>query len=139
MESSDIVTASSASVTDGTGPDPRRWGILAVVMVAQLMVVLDASIVNIALPSAQMTSIFRRPTASGSSPPTPWHSVDFLLLVAESPTTSGRETDVHHRAHGFRRRFRPRVGWPSDEAMLFAARALQGGFAAPLAPAALST
>src|SRR6266851_210154 len=31
----------------------RRWLILAVVAVAQLMVVLDSTIVNIALPSAQ--------------------------------------------------------------------------------------
>jgi MFS family permease len=31
----------------------RRWTILAVVATAQLMVVLDATIVNIALPSAQ--------------------------------------------------------------------------------------
>jgi len=34
-------------------PDPKRWSILAVVVIAQLMVVLDASIVTIALPSAQ--------------------------------------------------------------------------------------
>src|SRR5215218_645994 len=37
-------------------PNPhheRRWLILAVIAVAQLMVVLDATIVNIALPSAQ--------------------------------------------------------------------------------------
>jgi MFS family permease len=34
-------------------PDRRRWLVLAVVGVAQLMVVLDATIVNIALPSAQ--------------------------------------------------------------------------------------
>ena len=34
-------------------PDPRRWLALAVIAVAQLMVVLDATIVNIALPSAQ--------------------------------------------------------------------------------------
>ena len=34
-------------------PDPRRWWALAVLAVAQLMIVLDASIVNIALPSAQ--------------------------------------------------------------------------------------
>ena len=33
--------------------DPRRWLALAVIAVAQLMIVLDASIVNIALPSAQ--------------------------------------------------------------------------------------
>ena len=39
--------------SDVTGADPRRWLILAVVALAQLMVVLDATIVNIALPSAQ--------------------------------------------------------------------------------------
>ncbi|MGH2840621.1 MAG: MFS transporter, partial [Solirubrobacteraceae bacterium] len=31
----------------------RRWLILGVIAIAQLMVVLDATIVNIALPSAQ--------------------------------------------------------------------------------------
>src|SRR5580658_2379370 len=34
-------------------PDPSRWAVLALVGVAQLMVVLDSTIVNIALPSAQ--------------------------------------------------------------------------------------
>src|SRR6266545_2664133 len=33
--------------------DPRRWLALAVIAIAQLMVVLDATIVNIAMPSAQ--------------------------------------------------------------------------------------
>ena len=33
--------------------DPRRWAALAVLAVAQFMVVLDASIVNVALPSIQ--------------------------------------------------------------------------------------
>ena len=37
----------------GTPSDPRRWWALAVLAAAQLMIVLDASIVNIALPSAQ--------------------------------------------------------------------------------------
>ena len=36
-----------------TGLDPRRWKALAVLAVAQFMVVLDASIVNVALPSIQ--------------------------------------------------------------------------------------
>src|SRR5947199_1977852 len=35
------------------GPDPRRWKALAVLSVAYLMVVLDISIVNVALPSIQ--------------------------------------------------------------------------------------
>ncbi|MDX6714381.1 MAG: hypothetical protein QOH30_939, partial [Baekduia sp.] len=40
--------------TDSTDPHhARRWLILAVLGLAQLMVVLDATIVNIALPSAQ--------------------------------------------------------------------------------------
>jgi MFS family permease len=34
-------------------PDPKRWLVLAVIAVCQLMTVLDASIVNIALPQAQ--------------------------------------------------------------------------------------
>ena len=33
-------------------PDPRRWLALAVIAIAQLMIVLDVSIVNIALPEA---------------------------------------------------------------------------------------
>ncbi len=36
-----------------TEPDPGRWIALVVIAIAQLMVVLDASIVNIALPQAQ--------------------------------------------------------------------------------------
>ena len=36
-----------------TAPDPRRWFALIVIAIAQLMVILDASIVNIALPQAQ--------------------------------------------------------------------------------------
>src|SRR5207244_7221067 len=36
-----------------TAPDPRRWQALAVLGVAYLMVVLDVSIVNVALPSIQ--------------------------------------------------------------------------------------
>src|SRR5258707_13741125 len=51
---------SETSIPNGDGqaaaasaPDPRRWLILATLGIAQLMVVLDATIVNIALPSAQ--------------------------------------------------------------------------------------
>src|SRR4051794_7115719 len=47
------LTAPAASQAVAAEPDPRRWWALAVIAVAQLMVVLDASIVTIALPSAQ--------------------------------------------------------------------------------------
>jgi len=50
-------TTNDAAVQAGTHaqapPHPRRWIALAVIAVAQLMVVLDATIVNIALPQAQ--------------------------------------------------------------------------------------
>ena len=35
------------------GPDPKRWLALAVIAIAQLMIILDASIVNVALPAIQ--------------------------------------------------------------------------------------
>ena len=34
-------------------PDPRRWLILGIIAVAQLMIVLDLTVMNLALPSAQ--------------------------------------------------------------------------------------
>ena len=44
----------SAAMTNTTTElDPNRWRALLVIAIAQLMVVLDASIVNIALPSLQ--------------------------------------------------------------------------------------
>jgi MFS family permease len=46
-------TAAAPHSADATTLDPRRWKALAVVAVAQFMVVLDASIVNVALPSIQ--------------------------------------------------------------------------------------
>ena len=51
----DSATTSSAAIhaPRDTVPDPRRWWGLAVIGLAQLMVVLDMTIVNIALPSAQ--------------------------------------------------------------------------------------
>ena len=44
---------SSATQGRQVSPADRRWLVLVVVAVAQLMVVLDSTVVNIALPSAQ--------------------------------------------------------------------------------------
>src|SRR3954452_12959205 len=51
----DAVEAATQDSSTGASvaPDPRRWWALAVLAASQLMIVLDASIVNIALPSAQ--------------------------------------------------------------------------------------
>src|SRR5437764_212481 len=56
MSGTSVSTGPTGGVLDAratAAPDPRRWLILGAVGLAQLMVVLDATIVNIALPSAQ--------------------------------------------------------------------------------------
>jgi hypothetical protein len=58
-------------------PGDRRWAILALLGVAQLMVILDSTIVNIALPSAQKSLTFLVTTVSGLSPLTPWRLAVF--------------------------------------------------------------
>ena len=56
---------SDVNPANGTAPeDRRRWLVLGVIGIAQLMVVLDATIMNIALPSAQHALHFS--TADGS-------------------------------------------------------------------------
>ncbi|MGZ4491890.1 MAG: hypothetical protein ACXVEU_14210, partial [Nocardioidaceae bacterium] len=48
-----VIPAQAVSPGSAAPPDPRRWWALTVIAAAQLMIILDASIVNIALPSAQ--------------------------------------------------------------------------------------
>ena len=48
----------AASPATGSGVPANRWAVLALVGVAQLMIVLDVTIVNIALPSAQQALHF---------------------------------------------------------------------------------
>ena len=114
----------------------RRWLILAVLGLAQLMVVLDATIVNIALPSAQADLGFSDGLASGSSPRTPSPSAGCCCSADASVTSSAASASslsacsASPRLRDRRRRRQRRL--------LFGARALQGAFAALLAPAALS-
>ena len=138
MESSDIVTASSADLTDESGPDPRRWGILAVVIVAQLMIVLDASIVTIALPSAQHA--LHISTANRQ-----WVITAYTIAFGGLLLLGGRIADFSGRKRMFVVGLLGFAGASAlgglavDQAMLFAAHALQdSGFAALMAPAALS-
>src|SRR5262250_3046550 len=53
MSESAMAVSERAGASDTAGGPARRWWILGVVGLAQLMVILDATIVNIALPSAQ--------------------------------------------------------------------------------------
>jgi EmrB/QacA subfamily drug resistance transporter len=115
----------------------RRWWILAVLAIAQLMIVVDASIVNIALPHAQralhITSANRQ-----------WVITAYTLTFGGLLLLGGRIADYVGRKRvllvgllGFAGAS-ALGGLSPDASILFAARALQGAFAALMAPAALS-
>jgi len=117
--------------------DPRRWLILAVVALAQLMVVLDATIVNIALPSAQRALSF-------SNLDRQWVVTAYALAFGSLLLLGGRLTDLIGRKKTF---IAGLAGFAGASAlggaagsfsMLVTARAFQGAFGALLAPAALS-
>lgn len=115
----------------------RRWLILAVLGLAQLMVVLDATIVNIALPSAQEALGF-----SDSS--RQWVVTAYALAFGSLLLLGGRIGDLFGRKRVFVIGLLGFAGASAlgglapSFAVLIAARALQGAFGAILAPAALS-
>lgn len=117
---------------------PRKWAIMAVIGVAQLMVVLDTTIVNIALPSAQTDLGFGNDSRQ-------WIITAYSLAFGGLLLLGGRLSDLLGRR---RTLLIGLLGFAAASAiggaatgfvMLVAARALQGVFAAILAPAALST
>ena len=119
------------------GPDPRRWLILGVIAIAQLMVVLDATVMNIALPSAQQALHFTNVDRQ-------WVVTAYSLSFGSLLLFGGRLADLVGRRlmfiiglAGFA--VASAVGGASASfVMLVAARAFQGAFGAMLAPAALS-
>jgi EmrB/QacA subfamily drug resistance transporter len=115
----------------------RRWAILTVLAIAQLMIVVDASIVNVALPSAQqalhITSANRQWVMTA-------YTLTFgglLLLGGRIADFTGRKRALIVGLLGFATAS-ALGGFASDAALLFGARALQGVFAALMAPATLS-
>jgi EmrB/QacA subfamily drug resistance transporter len=141
-EGSGPVPAGESGTQPGWGaaaaePDPRRWMILVVIAVAQLMVVLDSTVMNIALPSAQHDLGF-------SNVDRQWIVTAYSLSFGSLLLFSGRLADLIGRKvmfitglAGFA--LASAVGGASVSfPMLVTARACQGVFGAVLAPAALS-
>ena len=123
-------------ITTGPPPDRRRTLVLAVVAMAQLMIVLDASVVIVALPSAQHAlgiSVADRQ----------WVMSAYTLAFGSLLLLGGRIADYLGR----RRMFVLGLlgfatasalgGLAQDPAMLFGARALQGAFAGDHGPVGL--
>jgi EmrB/QacA subfamily drug resistance transporter len=114
-----------------------RWWILAVACLAQLMVVLDATIVNIALPTAQADIGFSNDNRQ-------WIVTGYALAFGSLLLVGGRLGDLIGRKTTF---LVGLVGFAGASAiggtatsfeLLVSARAGQGVFGALLAPAALS-
>src|SRR3954468_22690989 len=118
-------------------PDPKRWLALGVIALAQLMIVLDASIVNIALPQAQQD-------LGISSTAPQWVVTAYTLAFGGLLLLGGRIADYTGRKRAFIigllgfAAASALGGAAQNEGMLFAARGLQGAFGALMAPAALS-
>src|SRR5919198_3140473 len=131
-------TAMAAGAGRRTGEAvPTRWAALGFVGLAQLMVALDATIVNVALPSAQHALEF-------SDAERQWVTTAYTLAFAGLVLLGGKVADLVGRRRTF---LVGLVGFAAASAlagaangigMLAGARALQGVFAAVLAPTTLS-
>jgi EmrB/QacA subfamily drug resistance transporter len=124
-------------MTTSTAPNARRWLALVVAATAQLMVALDATIVNIALPSAQTA-------LHGSDAQRQWVITAYTLAFGGLLLLGGRVADRLGRKRTF---LVGLAGFAAASALggaapnlgvLLVARALQGCFAALLTPTALS-
>jgi EmrB/QacA subfamily drug resistance transporter len=135
---SSVTAKTSFAIPDRTAPAERRWLILVVVGIAQLMLVLDGTIVNIALPSAQQALGF-------SDGDRQWMVTAYALSLGSLLLVGGRLGDMFSRKWVF---ITGLVGFAvasaiggaaGSFAILVTARALQGAFGAVLAPSALGT
>jgi EmrB/QacA subfamily drug resistance transporter len=120
------------------GRRDHPWWVLAVLAVAQLMVVLDATVVNIALPHAQSALGFGD---AGRQWIVTSYALAFgslLLLGGRLSDLIGRRTSLLIGVFGFAAA--SAIGGASNGfAMLVIARAAQGVFGALLAPAIIAT
>ena len=130
--------ASNATTTPSSGAPTRRLGLaLIVIATAQLMVVLDGTIVNVALAHIQNALGFSDSNLA-------WVVNVYALVFGGLLVLGGRSGDLLGR----RRIFITGIlvftgasvlgGFATDQAWLLAARALQGAGAAMAAPTALS-
>jgi EmrB/QacA subfamily drug resistance transporter len=132
------LTTAVGSAQLPTIPDARRWWALASVATAQLMIGIDLTIMNIALPSVQRSLGF-------SDPGRQWVVTTFALSYGGLLLLGGRLSDLIGRRRslligltGFA--LASALGGAAiDPAMLLASRALQGVFGALMTPSVLAT
>jgi EmrB/QacA subfamily drug resistance transporter len=127
----------SSRLAGGSSAGSSKWLGLACISVAQLMVALDATVINIALPSAQRS-------LGITDPQRQWVITAYTLAFGGLLILGGRLADTIGRRRAFVAGLAGFAlasaagGAAPDFAALVAARALQGACAALLAPTALS-
>ena len=130
-------TAASPPIVPATTSDPRRWWVLAAVTAAQLMIGLDLTIMNVALPSAQRSLDL-------SDPGRQWVITIFALGYGGLLLLGGRLSDLMGRRYSLMIGLTGFAvasvlgGAASGPAMLLTSRGLQGAFGALLTPSILA-
>ena len=130
---SSTVETARALAARQAAPDRKRWLAMAVIAVAQLLIVLDATVVTIALPTAQAGTNISEANRQ-------WALTAYTLAFGGLLLLGGRIADYTGRKRAF---IIGLIGFAAasalggaavNEAMLFSSRALQGAFAALMAP-----
>ncbi|MEP7019776.1 MAG: MFS transporter [Pseudonocardiales bacterium] len=129
-------TPPAMSKPQGAAPDPRRWKALGVLGLIQFMLILDVTVVNVALPRIQHDLGFSQPGLA-------WVVNGYVLMAGGLLLLGGRLADILGR----RRLFLLGVGLFAiasatcgaavNPGMLVASRFLQGAGEALAAPASL--
>jgi EmrB/QacA subfamily drug resistance transporter len=133
----DSTAAAPRAALSDDEPYPRRWLALAVIAVTVLMIILDATIVNIALPSVSKDLTISAATQQWIVTAYTLTFGGFLLLGGRIADFWGRKRTYLVGAAGFA--LASAVGGLAvNEQMLFIARAAQGAFGALLGPASLA-
>jgi EmrB/QacA subfamily drug resistance transporter len=120
-----------------TAPDPRRWQALILLSLAQFMVILDITVVNVALPTIGADLSLDRAALT-------WVVTTYTLFFGGLLLLGGRLADLLGRRRTFLAGLGVftaaslAAGLAGDGSVLLAARALQGVGAAMLSPSALS-
>jgi EmrB/QacA subfamily drug resistance transporter len=126
MSTDGVVSIESSRAGAGVLAPSRKWAVLALVALGTFMTALDASIVNIALPS--IARAFRAPVGGAVE----WVIIIYLVVIAGTLLTVGRLSDLVGRKAMWMTGLAMFVlgstlcGAASTLAMLIIARALQG-------------
>ena len=118
-------------------PNPRRWWALAIIALAQFMVIMDTSIIGVALPEIQRALGFSQPNLS-------WVFNAYVVAFGGLLLLGGRLSDLYGARRVFMAGFAILTGaslvtgLAPSEGVLLAGRALQGVGSALIAPAALT-